>query len=327
MLDFDTSNETRYCLHVDIHTLRTFVAAYEEQSFTRAAHRVHATQPGVSVQIAALEASLGVQLFERKARSIVPTVAAERLYRRALQLIRDFRSAEQEIRALSGVVAGRISVGIPPTLSKAVLAPVLTRYVNAYPQVEVRIFEAYSDTLLSLLESRELDFAYVAHLADRPAVDYTKVYRDRFVLVSGVACKLPPGRAIHLNVEPYFKIVIPSLLRNHLHTLLDEPFRTGRIIPARIIEIDGLTGALEFLAMTDWVALLPAATAYNNSEGPKIRLNPIAGEEIAIDYFAAHAKTEPVSVAAQAFMDFTAAELDLVSAQWRSRIAKGPRRS
>jgi DNA-binding transcriptional LysR family regulator len=134
-------------------------------------------------------------------------------------------------------------------------------------------------------------------------------------------CDLEPERPIRLDVEPYFKIAIPSLLRYSLHTLLDESFRTGRIVPARIIEIDGLAGALEFLSMTDWIALLPAATAYNNSERSSVRFNPMAGDEIPIDYFVAYARTEPISIAAQAFIDLATAELNLVAAQWRSRLS------
>lgn len=301
---------------MDIRLLRTFIAAYEETSFTRAALRVHGTQPGVSAQIAVLEDTIGARLFERNARSVTPTVAAKRLYPRALQLIHDLKKAELEIRSLSGRVTGQVSMGIPPTLSKAILGPVLARYLSSYPEVEVRIFEAYSDSLLSLIESGELDVALVAHLADRPAINYQKVYRDRFVVVSGASCKLEPGRPIRLDVEPHFKIVIPSLLRHSLHTLLDEPLRTGRIMPARIIEIDGLSGALEFLSMTDWIALLPAATAYNNSQPSNIHFNPIAGDEIAINYFVAHARIEPISVATQAFIDLVIAELNLVAAQW-----------
>ena len=305
---------------MDIRLLRTFIAAYEETSFTRAAVRVHGTQPGVSAQIAVLETAIGAQLFERNARSVTPTAAAKRLYPRALQLIHDLRKAELEIRSLSGLITGKVSMGIPPTLSKAILGPVLASYVSAYPEVEVRIFEAYSDSLLSLIESGELDVAVVAHLADRPAINYQKVYRDRFVVASGVSSGIEPGRPIRLDMEPYFKIVIPSLLRHSLHSLLDEPLRTRRVVPARIIEIDGLSGALEFLSITDWIALLPAATAYNNSQSPGIRYNPIAGDEIAIDYFVAHARTEPISIATQALVDLTIAELNLVAAQWRTRL-------
>jgi LysR family transcriptional regulator, nitrogen assimilation regulatory protein len=310
----------RWLPNMDMQLLKTFVAAYEEASFTKAAQRLNATQPGVSVKIATLEADVGMPLFERNTRSVTPTVAGRRLYPRALQLIHDLNSAAQEIRSLAGTVAGQVAVGIPPTLSKAILAPVLSGYLDAFPSVDVRIFEAHSDTLLELVERSELDFAVVTKLADHPSVNYRKVFRDRFVVASA-ACNLGHEGPIHLNVEPYFKIVV---LRCALHGALDEPLRTGRIVPARLVEIDGLAGTFEFLAMTDWVALLPSATAYSNSERSGVRFNRLAGEQIPIDYYVAHGRTEPISEAGKAFIQMMIEEFERVPVQWRSRALGRP---
>jgi LysR family transcriptional regulator, nitrogen assimilation regulatory protein len=302
---------------MDLRLIKTFVAAYEEESFSKAAVRLNATQPGVSTQIALLEQELKASLFDRKGRGVQPTIAGKRLYVRALQIIREVNSAEREIQALAGSVTGDLAIGIPPTLSRAILAPVLSKYVAAYPDVDLRVFEAYSDTLMTLVESGELDFALVARLPDHPAIEYQQVFRDRFVLASVKELRIPPRKAVFLDTPPLFKLVVPSLLRHGLKRLLEEPLRTGRIKPARIIEIDGLAGALHFLSITDWVALLPAATAYNNPEGVQVQFNAIAGDPILIDYFVAHMRTEPLSIAAQAFIDMAAAELDRVAGSWQ----------
>jgi DNA-binding transcriptional LysR family regulator len=294
---------------VDIRTLKTFVAAYQQGSFSAAARRIHSTQPGVSVQIAALESELGVSLFERKSRQVCPTIAGKRLYTHAVQLIQDANRAEKEISALSGTVSGAISAGIPPTLSKAVLAAVLSRYVVEYPNVEIRVTEAYSDTLLSLVEGREVDFAFVTQVPNHPAITFQRVYQDRFVLVYGEQVPLDPNLPVRLDIEPYFKFVLPSL-RHGLHRLLSEPLQTRRIITERVIELDGLSGALEFLSMSNWVALLPTAAVHGIGSEYKLRFSPLAGDEIKIDYFVARAKTEATSVAGEAFIKITSSELD-----------------
>jgi LysR family nitrogen assimilation transcriptional regulator len=303
---------------MDLHRLRTFVAAYEEASFSKAAIRLNATQPGVSSHIALLEEELENSLFERAGRGVRPTIAGRRLYARASQIIQDVDRAAQEIKGLSGLLTGEVAVGIPPTLSRAILAPVLSAYVASFPNVDVRVFEAYSDTLLSLTESGELDFAVVAQLMDHPAIEYRKIYQDHFVVASGVKLGLEKHSPVRLDIEPYFKLVVPSLLRRGLQRLLEEPLRTRRIVPARVIEIDGLAGALDFLAVTDWIALLPAAAAYNNPEGVRIQFNRIASEPILIDYFIAHARTKSLSVAARAFIDLTVTELERVAAHSQS---------
>lgn len=312
---------------MDIHLLKTFVAAYEEASFTKAARRLNATQPGVSVQIATLEASVRTSLFERNARSVVPTMAGRRLYPRAVQLIRDLNMTRQEIRALAGAASGRVAVGMPPTLSKAIVPRVLAQCLAAYPQSDVRIVELPSDGLLALIDSRELDLAFVTQLPHQAAVAERALCSDPVVLASGPLSNIEPGSVVQLDAQPGMKIVVPSLLRHALDGILEEPLRSGRIVPERIIEMDGLDCTLEFVAMTDWVALLPAAAIHNKPKGVDVRFNAIAGNEITVQYSVVHARTEPLSQAATAFIDFAATELNNVGARWRASVATKSRRS
>jgi LysR family nitrogen assimilation transcriptional regulator len=312
---------------MDIRLLRTFVAAFEEANFTRAAQRLHATQPGVSVQIAALEAHVGTTLFDRNARSVTATMAARRLYPRALKLIQDFNSAVQDIRALAGTVAGRVAVGIPPALSCGFLPPVLAHHLAAYPHSEIRIVEGPSAALLSQIERGELDLALLTHPADQAAIATRRVCQDRIVLASGPLSAIEPGSPLRLEaVQGRLKIVVPSMLRHVLNGKLEECLRAGRVMPQRLIELDGLECTLRLVAETDWVALLPRAAVCGDVRGSCVRFSAIDDEELAVDYFVVHAGTEPPSAAAGAFIDLAVAELSRITAQWESRSCPRPRR-
>jgi len=300
---------------MDMHLLKTFVAAFEEASFTKAARRLNATQPGVSVQIASLEASVGKLLFDRNARSVTPTVAGRHLYPRAIKLIRDVISAEQEIRSLSGVAPGRLAVGIPPALGKAILAPALSRYLETHLDVNVRVVEAQSDSLLSLVETQELDFALVTEHVERPTLSARKIYSDRLVLASGSRGALEADRAIHLDDMSNLKMVLPSFVRRGLH----EDLKDLGIVAARVVEMDGLVGALEFVARTDWVALVPASIAHAVVDTSAVRFNTIAGKVMTTEYSVVHARTEPLAVAAQAFIDLAMAEFNRIAMRWPLR--------
>lgn len=312
---------------MDIRSLRTFVAAFEEGNFTKAAHRLHATQPGVSVQIAALEAHVGATLFDRGVRCVTATAAAHRLYPRALKLISDFNGTVQEIRALGGAVTGRAAVGIPPTLSSGLIPSVLCRYVNAYPHSDIRIVEDHCDALLSQIERHELDFALVTHVSDRSAMVERQVCEDYVVSAFGPLGGIDSTRPVRLDGEERrFKIVVPSMLRHALSGKLAAPFRAGQIVAERLIELDGLESALKFVAETDWVALLPASACCRSAKSADVRFAQIAGDQITIKYSIVHAGTEPPSTAAQAFIDLAVAELARIGTQWGSRMLSRSRR-
>jgi LysR family nitrogen assimilation transcriptional regulator len=302
---------------MDLRQVRAFVAAYEERSLTRGATKVHATQPGLSVQIAALEAELGSELFERHARGLRPTFAGERFYPLAMGILQSMNNAVGTIRSLSKSVSGAFSIGLPPTLSRAILAPVLIEFVEKYPDVEIRVGEGYSRTLLPLLENKDVDCAFVLHSPDYPGMLFTPTYNDRFVLVSRPELGLEPGVAIDLNAQPRRKLVIPSL-KYGLYRLLEPQLKTGRILPERLFEIDGLSGTLRFIQATDWCALLPYAAVHEDIGEGRLRVNRLAGDEIKIEYCVAQLATEFLLPAAQLFIDTISAALRKIEDKYRA---------
>jgi DNA-binding transcriptional LysR family regulator len=306
---------------MDLRQIKAFVAAFEKRSLTAGAVKVNATQPGLSVQIATLEAELGSKLFDRHARGLKPTFAGERFYPMAVSILRDVNDAVGAIRTLSGRVTGTFSIGVPPTLSKAILAPLLIEFTESFPDVQLRIVEAYSRALVPLVENKELDCALVLHDPSHPEVEFTPIYDDRFVLVSGPKLNLPPGEPIALNEQPDLKLVIPSL-RYGLHQLLQPEFDKRRITTQRMIEIDGLSGTLKFIGASNWAGLLPFAAVHEDVEAKELHINPIAGDEIKIHYYLAQLATEFLPPAVRLFADNAARLLNEIASTYQARMDK-----
>src|SRR2546428_5803396 len=107
---------------IALRQVRAVIAACEEGSFTRAAARENATQSGISQHVATVERTLGVKLFERSARGIVPTPAGLRYYRSCIEAVGRLEHANEEARSLAGQISGELRVGLMPTLTPAVLA-------------------------------------------------------------------------------------------------------------------------------------------------------------------------------------------------------------
>src|ERR1700758_4802082 len=110
---------------MELRQLRYLVALADERHFTRAAEREHIAQPALSQQIRRLEEEVGVALVERTTRRVSITEAGELLVARARRILSELNAAEAELQAVSGIRAGRLSVGTMHTMGPVDVSLVL----------------------------------------------------------------------------------------------------------------------------------------------------------------------------------------------------------
>src|SRR5262245_12260783 len=120
---------------MDFKQMRYFVALYEERNMTRAARRVHVVQAAVSQQIRRLEASFGVELFERAVTGVVPNAIAHRLYPLCLQALEAADDVRTALAESTGQIAGKVSFGILSALPPLIVPRILMEFHEQYPDV------------------------------------------------------------------------------------------------------------------------------------------------------------------------------------------------
>jgi LysR family cyn operon transcriptional activator len=141
---------------MNLQHLRTFVVVADAGGFARAAGRLYLTQPAASRQIMALEAELGVALFDRIGRRIQLTSEGEDLLQRSRRLLEDVASLGERARALKGGQMGTLRVGAPTHVIENLLAPFVTHYQRRHPGVEVHLMEAAAARLQGHLDRSEV---------------------------------------------------------------------------------------------------------------------------------------------------------------------------
>ena len=236
--------------------LSLFVAAYEERSFTAAAVRENATQPGVSQHIRKLEDRLGVRLFARGIGAVVPTPAGDELYWRAVEMLRAREAAERSVRAYGRALEGEVHVGLMPTVTRCVLAPALDRFMGEQPNVVVRIAEAYSAHLTPRVQAGELDFAVVPAFGGATGLRSRTFLRTPEVLVSGAGSGLPHGGGVRLAGLGPLRIMVPGPGNTRRGTL-ESYFASNDVRVERMAELDSMLGTLDLVATTGWVTVVP----------------------------------------------------------------------
>jgi DNA-binding transcriptional LysR family regulator len=173
----------------DLRQLRYFVTVAEERSVTRAAARLHLTQPPLSAQLARLEHELGAELLVRHRRGVDLTDAGAHLLGRARRLLADVDAAGEAVRRLGEGRAGRLGLAFVSSTAWSVLGPLLRRYHADRPDVVVEPLEDGPDGVLAHVRARRAELGLL-HLpppgtaaAANPDLDVAVVRREPLVAV------------------------------------------------------------------------------------------------------------------------------------------------
>jgi len=142
---------------VELRQLRYFQAVAEERSFSRAAARLHISQPPLSVHVKMLEEELGVQLLERTNRGVSLTQAGEAFYEEVREILRRLDEAKSKAQQADRGDIGTLSVGFVSIAGYGILPPAIKRFRERYPKVDVQLHELTTDAQIRELRAGRLD--------------------------------------------------------------------------------------------------------------------------------------------------------------------------
>ncbi len=168
-------------MELTLRQLRYLISLADERHFGRAAAGVNVSQPALSVQIRELEATLGVRLFERRAREVALTPAGGEVLRRARRIMRELNELQQAARWRRGL-GGRLRLGVIPTAAPYLLPTALPLIRAQSPDLDLGVREAQTATLLSELHEGALDAVALALPSEAVGVVEQEVFEDRFLL-------------------------------------------------------------------------------------------------------------------------------------------------
>lgn len=138
--------------------LQAFLSIAERGSFRSAAQHLNLSQTAISHRMRKLEDELGLKLFARTTREVTLTKAGVELMEKAKRIVGELEGALDETRQLGRRKRSRLSIACLPAFSNFRLPPVLSKFRNLHPDVEVRIFEGSSVDIAQLLQSEEVEF-------------------------------------------------------------------------------------------------------------------------------------------------------------------------
>ncbi|QNP66721.1 LysR family transcriptional regulator [Streptomyces genisteinicus] len=259
---------------MQLQQLRYFVAVAETRHFTRAAERVHVSQPSLSQQIRALEQELGADLFGRARGNIALTDAGEALLPLARRILADTETARREVQELAQLRRGRVRLGATPSLCTGLLPRVLRTFHDRHPGIELIIEESGSHDLVRELARGALDLALVVLPlpSPSPALTTVELLREDLVVVSSPDSPAPPSplRVADLADEPL-------VMFRHGYDLRDltvAACRAEGFEPSFTVAGGEMDAVLGFVRAGLGVAVVPAMVAQGAARD--LRTTPLA---------------------------------------------------
>jgi LysR family transcriptional regulator, cell division regulator len=262
---------------MDAADLRVFEAVVRAGSITRASALLNTVQSNVTTRVRTLEEELGVLLLHRHARGVTPTIAGQRLLPYALrfaQLLAEARSAVSETDAPQG----RLAFGILETTAAMRLPPVLIRYKQDFPDVDIVIRTGTTQELIEAVLQHKLEGAFVAGHVDHPELTEQVMFPEELVLI-GAYAKLPLEG---LNGSaPAELLVLKSgcSYRSQLQAIL----AARGILNFRILELGTIEAIIGLASAGVGISLLPEMLVRRAMSEGRISAQPIRPNACCVD--------------------------------------------
>jgi DNA-binding transcriptional LysR family regulator len=248
---------------LDLDHLAAFAAVAELGSFRAAAERLHLTQPAVSIRVRRLEERLGLPLFERVGRRVMPTSAGRRLLSHVPQIDAAVTAALEAVADYAHYVAGRVRIGTGATACIHLLPPVLRELRRRFPAVEILVRTGNTPDILKSLEENALDVALVTLPAPGRMFAAEALVADEIVAV------FPRERAAPRPATPAALAVLPVLLYEpggSTRRLIDDWFRTAGISLDPVMELGSVEAIKQLIAAGLGCGLLPLLAVAGEAE-------------------------------------------------------------
>ena len=258
---------------MDLRHFRYFVAVAEAENVSRAALKLHVSQPGLSRQIRDLEDEIGFSLFERSAKALKLTDAGKTFLTEAKSVLLHADDAVKKARAVSGGMNGEINVGYAPSLTVQILPAALRAFQEKFPGVRVALHDLSTEEMLAQLGEKFLQVA----LTVRPPAKLLRGLKfeelARYAMCVAVAPKHPLAKLKFITLEQIAREPLIAYSRQdypEYHAMLEKLFAAVGRQPKIVGEHDGVTSIVAAVESGRGLALMPSCVAC--MVGPRLKL-------------------------------------------------------
>lgn len=290
---------------MDLKQIEYFVRVAELGSFTRASVMLDVAQPALSRQVRLLEVELRQNLLVRNGRGATPTEAGKLLLEHGRGILHQVERAREELGRVRGALAGRVAIGLPPSVAKVLTVPLTRAFRVQMPDAALAISEGLSAAMRESLTNGLLDIALLYNASAGADIDTTPLLEEDLFLVQrapDAARVADDGAALPLSALAQVPLVIPTR-PNAIRMLVESELAALGLRPQISLEIDGVAAILDLVADGAGSAVLPMNAVTTSGKRDVFTTRPVGAPRLRSRLSLAVSAQRPATLTQQAMAE------------------------
>ncbi len=287
---------------INLNQLRSFHEAAKCQNFSQAARNLFVTQPAVTGQVRALEASLEIKLFQKRGRSMVLTEAGILLFRHAHDIFELEKKMEQHISEMRELRRGVLKIGTTKTYARYLMPSLISRFRSAYPEIKVILDEGSSSEISQSLLDLRNELVVVAARGEMGGMETIPFREEEVVLFAAPDHPLVGDEEIDFaDLAPHFVIMKEQM--SSTHKVVQEAFAAHGLIPKVLLETSNVDFIKEMVERGEGVSFLVTPAIESEVKLGRIKAIPIRDADLKLQVNIGFLNGEGLAPAAKAFLE------------------------
>ena len=272
---------------MELEQIEYFVRVAELGSFTRASSALGIAQPALSRKIRQLEVELRQNLLVRNGRGATTTDAGTLLLEHGRGILHQVQRLREELGRVRGSLAGRVAIGLPPSIAKVLTVPLTREFRAKLPQAALSISEGLSVAMQDAIINGKLDIALLYGALPTLGLEITHLLNEELCLVqrqserqserqSRLNRSVSPSESVNLKDVAALPLIIPTR-PNAIRMLVEAEMANINCRPNIALEIDGVPAILDLVLDGAGCAVLSKNAVTTSGQASLFAVSPIAG--------------------------------------------------
>jgi DNA-binding transcriptional LysR family regulator len=288
------------------HRLKAFCLVFELKSFSKAAEAKLMSQSAMSYLIKNLEEELGVRLFTRKGKTVLPTSMGRLFYGHAVKILEYYKDMENDLNSAANLVKGPLLIGASTTVASYVLPQLLYSFSKKYPEIRIELTVSNKEkTVHDLLEGK-IELGIVEGNIRNPLMILNEVAEDEIVIIASDDHPLARQKAVTAADLAAQRFIMPDI-GSGTREFAEDLFREAGIAPERI-KISMTLGSPELIRQMVQsgvgISFVSKWSVFQAIKDGSVKVLNFPGKKLRRKFYLTSLEEEPATIAAKTFARF-----------------------